>query len=155
VTFLFEDSSFGAQYPSEYITIRRIVERLDQDDFTVNSKTDFEEFRARIIILDMVIDSGSFIPSGNPEDESSFNADVDELTARLVIFWTRINDAGLKLSRAQTKSVVEWVQKRVAVSVRTRRQAKTDIYDAPVGDDPFLPRQQAMMKEFLGKKVRD
>lgn len=153
--FLFEDSNLGGQDTSAHMTIRQLVDRLDQDDFAINAKTDFDELRASIIILDMVIDDGSFVPSDNADDETRFNADVDELASKLRAFWTKINDTGLKLARAQTKSVVEWVQQRVSVSVRTRRKVKRDIYDTALGNDPFLPRQKAMMKEFLGKKVRD
>lgn len=156
ICFLFDDADLGGQNPDDIITIRRLIDRLAKDDFTINSKTDFDEFRARIIILDIVIDDGSFAATGNKDEETNFNSDVDELAGRLREFWTKINDTGLKLARAQTKSVVEWVQKRLLVSVRTRKKAKKDIYDtAMLRDDPFLPRQQTMMKEFLGKKVRD
>lgn len=152
---MFEDPSRGAQTPSTYMTLRRLVDRLDQDDFVINAKTDFDELRARIIILDMIIDDGSFVPSGDVDEEKNFNVDVDELASKLRGFWTKINDSGLKLSRAQTKSVVEWVQQRISLSVRTRQKVRKDIYDIVLGDDPFLPRQQTLMKEFLGKKVRD
>lgn len=154
VTFLFEHANLGGQQPDDLKTMRRLIDRLDHKDFAIDSKTDFDEFRARIIILDIVIDDGSFVAKSDKEEETSFNRDVDELAAKLRAFWTKINDSGLKLSRAQTKSVVEWVQQRVSLSVRTKRVVKKDIYDtALLRDDPFLPRQQTMMREFLGKAV--
>lgn len=137
------------------MTIRRIIDRLDQKDFFINGNTDFDQFRAKILMMDMVIDDGSFIPNDIPDADASFNKDVDELASKLSVFCTKINDSGLKLNRAQTKSVIEWVRRRVSVSVRTHRKVKKDIYDAVLGDDPFLPKQQTMMKEFLGKKIRD
>jgi hypothetical protein len=153
LTFLFEDPGIGQQ-PDDLKSLRRLIDRLDCDDFTIGSKTDFDEFRAKIIILDIVIDDGSFVVTDDKDAEASFNHDVDELATKLRGFWTKINDSGLKLSRAQTKSVVEWVQQRVSLSVRTKRAVKKDIYDiALLGDDPFLPRQQTLMREFLGKAV--
>jgi len=97
-------------------------------------------------------DDGAFGPTGDAEDEKRFNAEVDELATRLREIWRKINDAGLKLTRTEAKGVLDWVQQRLSYSVRTRRKVKKSVFDIPdTGQDPFLPRQQDYMKNFLKK----
>ncbi|KAF4345971.1 hypothetical protein FBEOM_114 [Fusarium beomiforme] len=150
--FLFDDPSLGCYRPDETVTIRGVIELLDHEHFFVGPKTDFAELQANIILLNIVVDDGSFTPSDDPEKEKQFNRDVDELATRLRDIWRKINDAGMKLARAEAKSVIEWVQQRLALSVRTRRKVKRSIFDLPVEkEDPFLPKQQKYMKNFLKK----
>ncbi|KAF4452409.1 hypothetical protein F53441_4755 [Fusarium austroafricanum] len=152
VVFLFDDQNSGRHHPDNTVTIRAVIELLDHEGFSVGPKTDFTELQANIILLNIAVDDGSFIPSNDPEKEKQFNSDVDELTLRLREIWRKINDAGMKLARTEAKSVIEWVQQRLAHSVRTRRKAKTSIFDLPgQKEDPFLPQQQDYMKNFLKK----
>ncbi|KAF9768410.1 hypothetical protein IL306_014308 [Fusarium sp. DS 682] len=152
VVFLFDDPSLGCYHPDDTVTIRGVIELLDHEDFFVGPKTDFAELQANIILLNIVVDDGSFTPSDDPEKEKQFNRDVDELATRLRDIWRKINDAGMKLARTEAKSVIEWVQQRLALSVRTRRKVKRSIFDLPgEKEDPFLPKQQNYMKNFLKK----
>ncbi|KAF4994417.1 hypothetical protein FGRMN_5836 [Fusarium graminum] len=152
MVFLFNDASLGRYHPDDTVTIRGIIERLDHDDFFVGPRTDFTELQANILLLNVAVDDGSFTPSDDPEKEKQFNSDIDELATRLREIWRKINDAGMKLARTEAKSVIEWVQQRLAHSVRTRRKAKKSIFDLPgQREDPFLPKQQDYMKSFLGK----
>ncbi|KAF4978586.1 hypothetical protein FZEAL_5058 [Fusarium zealandicum] len=152
VTFLFDDPNLGRYNPDNTVTIRGIIDRLDEDDFLVGPKTDFAELQANIILLNISVDDGSFSTSNDPDKEKQFNSDVDELTVRLRGIWRKINDAGMKLARTEAKSVIEWVQQRLAHSVRTRKKAKKSVFDLPgQREDPFLPRQQDYMKSFLQK----
>nr|RBQ85495.1 hypothetical protein FVER53263_02280 [Fusarium verticillioides] len=152
VVFLFNDPSLGRYHPDDVVTIRGVIALLDHEDFFVGPKTDFALLQANIILINIVVDDGSFAPSADPEKEKQFNRDVDELAVRLREIWRKINDAGMKLARTEAKSVIEWVQQRLAHSVRTRRKAKKSIFDLPgQKEDPFLPKQQNYMKSFLKK----
>ncbi|GKT99882.1 unnamed protein product [Fusarium langsethiae] len=152
VVFLFDDPALGRFHPDDTVTIRGITERLGQNDFVVGPKTDFAELQANILLLNITVDDGSFAPSDDLEYEKQFNSDIDELAVRLREIWRKINDAGMKLTRTEAKSVIEWVQQRLAHSVRTRRKAKKSIFDIPgQKQDLFLPQQQNYMKNFLRK----
>ncbi len=107
----------------------------------------------------MAVDDGSviaFAPGDDTDAEDEFNAHVDELAARLNEIWRRTNDTGMKLARTEAKSVVEWVQKRVTHTVRTRRKRAKSIFDVPGQEKKQkkdLPRQQEFMKSFFRKKA--
>ncbi|KFA79266.1 hypothetical protein S40288_03436 [Stachybotrys chartarum IBT 40288] len=151
-TFLFDDPALSRRYPDNAISFKDLIHRVRQDDFAVNPQTDFAELKATILFLDIAIDDGSFVPTGNTEDEKQFNQEVDELAETLRDIWRKINDTGMKLARTEAKSVIEWVQQRLMLSVRTRRRAKTSIFDIPgQREDPSLPQQQDFMKKFLKK----
>ncbi|KAK5994960.1 hypothetical protein PT974_03349 [Cladobotryum mycophilum] len=152
ITFLFDDPKVGRYHPEEVITIRGMIQRLTEDDFNITPDTDFAELKAGIFLLDIAIDDGSATVFEDAEDEKEFNQDVDELAARLREIWRKINDSGMKLARTETKSIVEWVQQRLANSVRTRRKAKKSIFDMSAQEeDASIPRQQEMMKKFFQK----
>lgn len=152
VTCLFDDPALGRNHSDTTVSLRGIIDRLQEDDFVVGPKTDFVELQAGIILLDIAVDNGSFVASDDPEDERKFNEEIDELAVRLREIWRKINDAGMKLARTEAKSVIEWVQQRLSHSVRTRRKAKKSVFDLPgQKEDPFLPRQQDYMKNFLNQ----
>ncbi|KAJ4147823.1 hypothetical protein LMH87_002325 [Akanthomyces muscarius] len=159
VTFLFHDASLARRAPEEVVTLPTIIDRLAQPEFQVGPATEFAELRAAILILDMAVDDGSviaFAPDDDTDAEDEFNADVDELAARLNEIWRRTNDTGMKLARTEAKSVVEWVQKRVTHTVRTRRKRAKSIFDVPGQEKKQkkdLPRQQEFMKSFFRKKA--
>lgn len=151
-TFLFDDPALSGRYPDNAFSFKDLTHRARQDDFAVNPQTDFAELKVTILFLDITIDDGSFVPTGNTEDEKKFNQEVDELAETLRDIWRKINDTGMKLARTEAKSVIEWVQQRLMLSVRTRRRAKTSIFDIPgQREDPSLPQQQDFMKKFLKK----
>lgn len=151
VVFLYDDPALGRLAPDEAVHMRGLIDRLADDDFKVSPDMDFAELRACILLLNFVVDDGSFVRTDDANDEKKFNEEVDELAARLRGIWRRINDAGMKLARTEAKSVIEWVQQRLSHSVRTRRKAKHGVFDMPNQDDPFLPRQQEFLKKFFAK----
>ena len=149
---MFDDPALSRYKPEDTVSLRGIIDRLGGDDFSVGPETDFAELRAGIILLDIAVDDGCFVATDDPEDEKKFNEEIDELAVRLREIWRKINDAGMKLARTEAKSVIEWVQQRLSHSVRTRRKAKKSVFDIPgQKDDPFLPKQQDYMKNFLNK----
>jgi hypothetical protein len=153
ISFLFDDPSLGRHHPEAVFTVKRAIDRLNDDDFSITSQTDFAELKAMIMALDIAVDDGSPPESGSPEDEDGFNQDVDQLAAKLREIWRKINDAGMKITRTEAKSVVEWVQQRLSNTVRTRKKAKKSIFDLPGHEDRSsnLPKQQEYMAKFLQK----
>ncbi|KAM0439716.1 hypothetical protein ACHAPT_000810 [Fusarium lateritium] len=152
VTFLFDDPDLGRHHPDNTVSVQGIIDRLGEEDFSVGPKTDFAELQANVILLNIAVDDGSFASADDPDAVKEFNSEIDELTVQLRGIWRKINDAGMKLARTEAKSVIEWVQQRLAHSVRTRRKAKKSVFDVPGQQvDPFLPQQQNYMKNFLRK----
>lgn len=152
VVFLFGDPTLGRHHPDRFITIPGIINRLAEDDFAVGPNTDFAELQAGIILINIAVDDGSFVKTDDPEVEKQFNADIDELVGRLRQIWKMINDTGMKLTRTEAKSVIDWVQQRLAHTVRTRKKARENHYEF-LGEkkDTSLPKQQNYMKNFLRK----
>lgn len=151
---LFDDSELARRSPSDHATLRNFIDRLGEKDFSITTTTSFLELQSNIMLLDMAIDDGFYTPSDDKQEEKAYNADVDELTDALRGIWRNINDTGLKLARTDTKGVIEWVQHRLAHSLRTRRKAKKSIFDVGrhlTDVDPFMPKQQDYMKKFLNK----
>ncbi|TFA99742.1 hypothetical protein CCMA1212_008402 [Trichoderma ghanense] len=152
ISFLFDDPSLGRHHPEAVFTVKKAIDRLNEDDFSITSQTDFAELKAMITTLDIAVDDGSPPESGSPEDEDAFNQDIDQLAAKLRDIWRKINDAGMKITRTEAKSVVEWVQQRLSNTVRTRKKAKKSIFDLPGHEDRSnLPKQQEYMAKFFQK----
>lgn len=150
ITFLFDDPSLGRHRPEAAIDIRDLIDRMHRPDFIVGPKTDFVELKASVIFLDIAIDDGPYTSTGNPDDEKRFNEDVDELALKLRDVWRKINDSGMKLSRTEAKSVIDWVQQRLSYSVRTRRKPKTNVFDIQRRrGDESLSQQQDVLEKFL------
>lgn len=156
ISFFFDDPALGRHHPEAVFTVRGAIDRLNKDDFSISPQTDFAELKAMIVILDMAVDDGSPPESSTVEDENKFNEDIDELATKLREIWRKINDAGMKITRTETKSVVEWVQQRISNTVRTRKKAKKSIFDLPGQEEDLaaLPRQQEYMARFFQKMPR-
>ncbi|KKO99745.1 hypothetical protein THAR02_08151 [Trichoderma harzianum] len=149
ITFLFDDAVFGRQHPEDTFTVRHAIDRIEEDDFSITPQTDFAELKAMVTILDIAVDDGTPPELSSLEDEEQFNQDIDELAAKLREIWRKINDAGMKITRTEAKSVVEWVQQRLSNTVRTRRKLKKSIFDLPGHED--LAKQQEYMAKFFHK----
>jgi hypothetical protein len=107
------------------------------------------ELRACVTLLNIVVDDGSFVPTGDLAKEKQFNEQIDDLAGRLRGIWRKIDDSGLELDRTEAKSVLDLVEKRLAHSVRTRRHKSKNPFDGVLAaPDPNLPKQQDFMKRF-------
>ncbi|KAG9250119.1 uncharacterized protein F5Z01DRAFT_630309 [Emericellopsis atlantica] len=157
--FLFDDPSLGGENPEVTVTLRKMIARLDGPDFVINAltKTDWDELRANVLLLDMAIDDGSRSwAAAGLVDEKQFNAEVDQLADKLRETWRRINDSGMKIARTDAKSVLDWVGQRIQHQVRTKAKPKKNMFDEFLKEpkpDPDLPKQQDYMKHFLGKPI--
>ncbi|KAG6159368.1 hypothetical protein E4U37_003730 [Claviceps purpurea] len=153
VSALFQNDALAKHNSEDIITLRSIIDLLNDEAFAIKPSTDFAELRASIILLDMAVDDGSVIPFNDRAEENRFNDEIDELAGRLREIWRKTNDAGMKLARTEAKSVVEWVQQRLLHSARTRKKAKKSIFDFQKKEDPFLPQQREYMQRFVQRKV--
>ncbi|KAI0203315.1 hypothetical protein F4808DRAFT_40686 [Astrocystis sublimbata] len=138
---------------------------------------DFEQLRALATLLDIVIDRGEFMhtssssaipPATNGsstttksivestaaasspvDDEQQFNANVDELAARVKLIHDKIRD---KASRKNVKLSLLGLEKRLRYAVRTRPLPRREIF---AFDDSVTARKGKGMAEEAGPKQRD
>ncbi|KAI1804804.1 hypothetical protein F4811DRAFT_552486 [Daldinia bambusicola] len=164
---LFRDTALSSRPVDESLTLAKVMERLDSDDFRVGPTTDFESLRALVAFLDIVIGDAGFIMqqhSGSSssvkekEDEddvarNKFDKDIDALTFRLKVVHDKIHDSTL-LSRKVTKASIDLVAKRLTYAVRTRPPPKTSIFDPEPREDANIPKQRAFMKNWAQKKAK-
>ncbi|KAI1088897.1 hypothetical protein F5B19DRAFT_401237 [Rostrohypoxylon terebratum] len=161
----FRDTSLGRKPVDEGLTLDILTTRLDSPDFAVSQTTNFEELRALIILLDIILGNAEFImkqyttnadaDTQNEEERDAsrkFDADIDGLTFRLKIIHDKIHDSTL-LSRKVAKASIDLVAKRLTYAVRTRPPPKTSIFDAEPKEDKDLPKQRAFMKSWAEKKA--
>ncbi|KAI0894122.1 hypothetical protein F4806DRAFT_131448 [Annulohypoxylon nitens] len=156
----FRDTSLARKPVDEGLTLDVLTNRLDSPDFVVSQTTDFEELRALIILLDIVLGCAGFImkqytnADGDEEKDASrkFDADIDGLTFRLKIIHDKIHDSTL-LSRKVAKASIDLVAKRLTYAVRTRPPPKTSIFDSEPKEDKDLPKQREFMKSWAQKKA--
>ena len=150
-TTLLHNANLGRQNTQNATTLKELSGALEGVPFTIGADTNFAEFRASVVLLDMAVDDGFVTKFESRGEEAEFNAAVDELSTKLREMWRKINDAGMKLARTEAKSVVEWVQQRLSHNVRTRRKMRASVFDAPghQREDSFLPQQREYMKKFL------
>ncbi|CAD6445596.1 011a36a3-7401-4e4e-b207-c1d164605912 [Sclerotinia trifoliorum] len=130
LTFYFSSLSKSLHPPQKIISIPAITLRLREPPFHITPSTDYHEFGALILLLDVAIDDG------RPEDldladedvEKQFNKDVDELTNRLTTFDIKASGAQHS-SRMEAKENLSLVERRIEHTVRTRPKPKNMFYE--------------------------
>ncbi|KAI1392436.1 uncharacterized protein F4822DRAFT_129471 [Hypoxylon trugodes] len=152
---LFRDPELGSKPVDETLTLNDIMERLDSDDFRVGATNDFDNLRALVTLLDIVISGAGFLKrqhSTNEDADRKFDADIDRLTFRLKLIHDKIHDSTV-LSRKMAKACIDLLSKRLTYSVRTRPPPKTSIFDPEPKEDTNIPKQRAFMKNWAQKKA--
>ncbi|KAI1475198.1 hypothetical protein F4774DRAFT_301053 [Daldinia eschscholtzii] len=154
---LFRDEGMSNGHIDDILTPIEVMKRLDSNDFRVGAHTDFEQLRALIALLDIVIGDGSFIMqthsiNGKEDPARMFDADIDALTFKLKVIHDKIHDSTL-LSRKVTKASIDLVAKRLTYAVRTKPPPKTSIFDSEPKEDANIPKQRAFMKNWAQKKA--
>ncbi|KAJ8066824.1 hypothetical protein OCU04_004206 [Sclerotinia nivalis] len=130
LTFYFSSLSKSLHPPQKIISIPALTLRLKEPPFHIQPNTDYHEFAALILLLDVAIDDG------RPEDldlsdedvEKQFNKDVDELTNRLTTFDIKASGAQHS-SRMEAKENLSLVERRIEHTVRTRSKPKNMFYE--------------------------
>lgn len=163
----FRDPEKGCHSVGSALSLEDVTNRLGETDFQIRPSTDFENLRALVMLLDIVIGNGDFIAAqhsattptatttANADREAAdrkFDADIDSLTYRLKLIHGKILDSTL-LSRKIAKASIDIVSKRLAYTVRTRPPPKTSIFDYGPKEDTSIPKQRAFMKNWAQKKA--
>ncbi|KAI1760577.1 hypothetical protein GGR53DRAFT_509153 [Hypoxylon sp. FL1150] len=165
---LFRDPEMGSHAVASTLALEDITNRLGEADFHIRPTTDYENLRALVMLLDIVIGNGDFIAARHSAStptatgtanvdrdaaDRKFDADIDSLTYRLELVHDKIHDSTL-LSRKITKATIDLVAKRLTYAVRTRPPPKKSIYDFGLRkDDASVPKQRAFMKNWAQKKT--
>ncbi|KAL0937705.1 uncharacterized protein CTRU02_207436 [Colletotrichum truncatum] len=151
VAFFLRDAALSSRHPDNAMSLRLVIARMKDSDFQVNRKTDYADLKAQVLLLDMAVDDGSFVPDKDDrEHEKNFNAEIDDLAKRLKAIWRGINDTGAaNLTRTEAKSVLEWVGQRLAYSVRTRPPPTQSIFGDQGPSSAKKKRQQDFMQKFV------
>ena len=147
--FFFDDLSL-CTHPTSSLNLRDITAHLRSPAFKVRPDTDYASLHALILLMDMVVDTGS--PPEDDAQRTAFDVEVDDLVAALKQLARSINDTQMKsILPMEAKMVMDLVGERIAHTVRSRPKPKVSIFDLPRGNavDPHLPQQQNLMKKFL------
>ena len=132
-----------------------MLQQLEDDAFRITPKTDYQDLRALVLLLNLAVDDGSLVPL-DATAEKAFNSDVDRIAGRLRAIWRSINDTGAAYgTRTDAKNALEWMQQRLTYTVRTRRPPKRDIYEIAAAQDAkdSVIRQKMCMEKFLGSAM--
>lgn len=133
-----------------------MIDRLEENPFIINAKTDYRELHALIMLLNIALgDASSQQIATNPESCQDFDAEVDELAEGIKSMLTRVapQNKGIHVTRIEAKSAMEMLRERLLFQVRTKPKPKIQgiRLDEPE-EDINMPRQQDFMKGFFLKK---
>jgi hypothetical protein len=153
--FLFDDLRRGRQNPEASFSIRAVIDRLDADEFMIFKGIDYQDLTALVKFLDIFIDDAGRRQQESSGAEQQFNSDIDELAGRLKVVFLRIDASPSASAKLECKTLLEAIQYRLLLSVRTRRQPKQSLYDRDQPkEDGTRQRQQQYMQLFLRKAKR-
>lgn len=172
--FFFDDQKRADTRPEDTVTIRAVIDRLEDDEFQLNAETDFKELQALMMMLNVALGDASRYRVSNPLTTTSavtggldrevdwelsrdFDAEVDELAESMKSMMTRVAplSKGIHVSRIEAKNAMELIRERLLYQVRIRPVPKIKMlgaYDREEEEDTSLPKQQNFMKSFLFKK---
>lgn len=152
------------------MTIRAVIDRLEEDEFQLNAETNFKELHALLMMLNVALGDASKhrvpVPLINPpnltgdrerELSGDFDAEVDELAESMKSMMTRVAplSKGIHVSRIEAKNAMELIRERLLYQVRIRPIPKINIFEKMKKedeDDKSLPKQQDFMKSFFYRK---
>lgn len=149
------------------MTIRAVIDRLEEDEFQLNADTDFKELHALMMMLNVALGDASkhrvSVPlatttaTGERERDLSadFDAEVDELAENMKSMVTRVAplSKGIHVSRIETKNAMELLRERLLYQVRIRPVPKIKMFEEGMNeDDTSLPKQRDFMKQFFSTR---
>lgn len=167
--FVFDEPKRADTRPEDTVTIRAVIDRLDEDEFQLHAKTDFKELHALMMMLNVALGDASKhrVPvtlgtttttTGEHERDLSaeFDAEVDELAENMKSMVTRVAplSKGIHVSRIEAKNAMELIRERLLYQVRIKPMAKIKMFgqDIDEDDEMSLPKQQDFMKQFLSAR---
>ncbi|KAF7852743.1 uncharacterized protein EAF02_012142 [Botrytis sinoallii] len=130
LTFFFSSLPVSLSPPQKSLSIRSIIQRLNDPPFQITRTTDYPELSALILLLDIGIDDGRAedLDLTDEDTEIQFNKDVDELTDRFANFGIMASGAA-HISKVETSGILNLVERRIEHTVRTRRKPKNMFYE--------------------------
>lgn len=154
--FFFDDLGRADKKPEDTVNIRAVIDRLEENPFIINARTDYRELHALIMLLNTALgDAARQQVATSPESCRDFDAEVDELAEGVKSMLTRVapQNNGIHVSRIEAKCAMELLRERLLYQVRTRQKPKIKgIRLEEPEEDSALPRQQDFMKGFFLKK---
>lgn len=148
LAWLFDDENYLDCAECSSTPISRICDLLGTPHFHLNNSTDYALLKSTFQILDIAIDSADRpSPAAITHDiESGFNADIDQLAAKIKGMFMQIVDSGASdMRRTEAKEVLEGLQSRLLYSVRTRPPRKKNIF----GGEETYEGERKGMQDFL------
>lgn len=164
--FFFDDTKRADTRPEDTVTIRAVIDRLEEDEFQLNVETDFQELHALMMMLNVALGDASkhrvLTPLTTGERErglsGDFDAEVDELAESMKSMMTRVAplSKGIHVSRIEAKNAMELIRERLLYQVRIRPVPKIKMFGVNdrEGEDVSLPKQQELMEKFLSFKKK-
>lgn len=153
--------------PEDTVTIRAVVDRLEEDEFQLNAETDFSELKALLLLLNIALGDASkhrvSIPltvttsalTGDQQLCQNFDFEVDELAKSMQNMAARVAplSKGIHVPRIEAKNAMELIRERLLYQVRIRPLHKYQTFaDDDNDNDISLPKQQSFMREFFSKE---
>lgn len=151
------------------MTIRAAIDRLEEDEFQLNTETDFKELHALMMMLNVALGDASKHLVSVPlttttttgergrDLSADFDAEVDELAESMKSMVTRVAplSKGIHISRIEAKNAMELIRERLLYQVRIRPVPKIRMFEEGIDeDDTFLPKQQDFMKQFFSMRTK-
>ncbi|KAL1876223.1 hypothetical protein Daus18300_002851 [Diaporthe australafricana] len=156
--FFFDDLQRADKRPEDTINIRAIIDRLEEaDEFQINQNTDYLEFEALMMMLNVALGEASRHDDRTEKSAVNFDAEVDELADGLKSMLTRVAplNRGLHVSRIEAKNAMELIRERLLYQVRIKAVPKIGIFGIQEdAEETSLPKQRDFMKEFFLKKEK-
>ncbi|KAJ0123381.1 hypothetical protein J7T55_011846 [Diaporthe amygdali] len=153
--FFFDDLQRADKRPEDTVNIRAVIDRLEADEFQLNSNTDYNEFEALMMLLNAALGDASRQDDRTGRSAASFDAEVDELAENLKGMLTRVSplNRGLHVSRIEAKNAMELIRERLLYQIRIKDVPKKSIFGTQEeAEDSSLPKQRDFMKGFFLKK---
>lgn len=168
--FFFDDPKRADTRPEDTVTIRAVIDRLEEDEFQLNAETDFKELHALMMLLNVALGDASKDRVLSPliantlegrERErvlmAEFDAEVDELAESMKSMVTRVAplSKGVHEWRIETKNAMELIRERLVYQVRIKPVPKIKMFGDDGEDVGSHVKQQDFMKGFFLKKGKN
>lgn len=155
--FFFNEPALADKRPEATVTIRAIIDRLEEDEFVINRQTNYIELTALIMMLSTALgDASRDAVATTPERSHDFDTEVDELADGMMSMLTRVlpQSHGIRVECMEARTAMEMVRERLLYQVRTRKKPRITgilLHEKGSGEARYLPQQQGFMKGFLKK----
>lgn len=156
--FFFNQLALSDKQPEDTVTIRAVIDRLEDDPFIINSRTNYVELTGLIMMLSAALgDASRDTVATTAERSREFDAEVDELADSLMGMLSRVmpQNHGIRVECIEARTALEMVRERLLYQVRTRKKPRITgilLHEKGSEEADYLPRQQGFMKGFLKKK---